>query len=285
MRDLAAYYDRLSLWTAVARAFGYGGGRGTLTVHRALADPRADGRPTATRVHDLLADALPPLTEPRVLDAGCGLGGTMIDLATRVGGTYVGLTLSEKQAAIGRRAAERGGHGRVIQFQVESYDTPPPGPFDLVVAIESLAHSSNPEQTVRRLSASLAVNGVFAVVDDMPEPAAAGNANHRQDLATFKSGWGCPVLWDAEQYRAQFANLGLRVFADLDLSPHVAPRTSNGIRQLERLNRVLHRAIPSDSWRTLMDSYHGGLALERLYRHRGMSYRMILAAAEARALD
>ena len=219
MRDLAAYYDRLSLWTAVARAFGYGGGRGTLTVHRALADPRADGRPTATRVHDLLADALPPLTEPRVLDAGCGLGGTMIDLATRVGGTYVGLTLSEKQAAIGRRAAERAGHGRAIQFQVESYDTPPPGPFDLVVAIESLAHSSNPEQTVRRLSASLAVNGVFAVVDDMPEPAAAGNANHLQDLATFKSGWGCPVLWDAEQYRAQFANLGLRVFADLESQP------------------------------------------------------------------
>ena len=29
---LAAYYDRLALWTAVARVAGYGGGRGTRPV-------------------------------------------------------------------------------------------------------------------------------------------------------------------------------------------------------------------------------------------------------------
>ena len=278
MRDLAAYYDRLSLWTTVARAFGYGGGRGTLTVHRALADPRADGRPTATRVHDLLVDALPPLTEPRVLDAGCGMGGTMIDLATRVGGTYVGLTSVRNKPRSAAWLPSGPGTAARFKFSVESYDS-----LRRVHSISSSRSSRSPTHRIRNRrsapSASLADNGAFAIVDDMPEPAAAGNAN-TADLATFKSGWGCPVLWDAERYRAQFADLGLRVFADLDLSPHVAPRTSNGIRQLERLNRVLHRAIPSDSWRSLMDSYHGGLALERLYRHRGMSYRMILAAAD-----
>ena len=62
---LAAYYDRLALWTAVARVAGYGGGRGTLTVHRALADPLTGGRPTTTRLHDVLAAALPPLPPAR----------------------------------------------------------------------------------------------------------------------------------------------------------------------------------------------------------------------------
>jgi len=277
--DLAAYYDRLSLWTTIARAFGYGGGRDALTVHRALADPRADGRPTPTRVHDLLADALPPLTAPRVLDAGCGMGGTMIDFATRVGGTYVGLTLSEKQAAIGRRAAGRAGHSpATIQFLIQSYDAPPAGPFDLIVAIESLAHSSNPAVTLQRLIGSLAPSGILAVVDDMPEPGVTSDNLCTPDLVTFKSGWSCPVLWGTSEYRAAFARLGLKILTDVDLSPHVAPRSASGIRQLERLNRLAHRAIPAESWRRLMDSYHGGLALERLYRRGAMSYRMMLAA-------
>ena len=39
-RDAAtgAYYDRLARWTAVVARIGYGGGRRSLTAHRALAD-------------------------------------------------------------------------------------------------------------------------------------------------------------------------------------------------------------------------------------------------------
>jgi hypothetical protein len=61
---LGVYYDRLSLWTWLARPFGYGGGSAQLTLHRLLSDPRAGGRPTATRVHDVIADALPSLDRP-----------------------------------------------------------------------------------------------------------------------------------------------------------------------------------------------------------------------------
>ena len=66
---VATYYDRLGRWNHVARVFGYGGGRGTLTVHRALVDPSARGRPTFTRLHDVLLEHLPSLDAPRMLDA------------------------------------------------------------------------------------------------------------------------------------------------------------------------------------------------------------------------
>jgi SAM-dependent methyltransferase len=274
---LAAYYDRLALWTAVARVAGYGGGRGTLTVHRALADPLTGGRPTTTRLHDVLAAALPPLTEPRVLDAGCGLGGTMIDLASRIGGTYTGLTVSERQARIGRRAAGRLAPGCSVQFLVRSYDTPPEDKFDLIVAIESLAHSADPASTVAGLSRCLAPGGLFAIVDDMPDESHSGPG--ASDLAAFKSGWQCPVLWSAADYRAALSRLGLTLLTDLDLTSHVSPRSIDGIRQLERLNRLMHRAIPSRAWRTLLDSYRGGLALERLYRQGVMRYRLLVAGS------
>jgi SAM-dependent methyltransferase len=273
MSDTAVYYDRLSRWTAVARFFGYGGGRDGLTVHRALADPRAEGRPTPTRLHELLLETLPPLAAPRVLDAGCGLGGTMIELAARLGGTCTGVTLSEQQAAIGRRAIASAGLDTSITIRVGSYDAPPVGPFDLIVAIESLAHSPDPRVSIDALSACLSTGGYLAVVDDMPEPSASA----ADDLTTFKSGWRLPVLWTAVEYRAAFRCTGLELIADRDLTAQLRPRTVGRIRQLELLNRGVRHLVASEGGRAMLDSYHGGLALERLYRRGRMRYRLLLA--------
>ncbi len=267
------YYDRLSRCTTWLAALGYGGGRRTLTAHRALADPCAGGRPTFTRLHDVLAAALPSPLCGRVLDAGCGLGGTMLDLARRGSATFVGLTLSEQQAVVARRAiANTGLEGR-IEVRVQSYDTSPAGPFDVVVAIESLAHSPHPPQTVATLAAHLAPGGWLAVVDDMPAREARGT----HDLALLKAGWRLPVLATAAELTATLERSGFGVVADHDLTAELRPRTLARIASLEALNRALHRCAPSAGWRALLDSYHGGLALERLYRHGLMNYRLLLA--------
>src|SRR5829696_1024470 len=105
--DLATYYDRLGQWNRAAGAFGFGGGTSTMTVHRALADPRAQGRATYTRLHDVLMEQLPALDSPRVLDAGCGLGGTMLALARERNASCVGLTLSRSQADSANASSRR----------------------------------------------------------------------------------------------------------------------------------------------------------------------------------
>ncbi len=272
--DTAAYYDRLSLWTAVARWCGYGGGREAGTVHRALVDPRAAGRPTVTRLHDLLIESLPPLSHPRVLDAGCGMAATMLDLAPRLGGEYVGVTLSDAQAAIGRRAVTRAGLDGRVRVLVGNYDDPPAGPFDAIVAIESLAHSTDPPASVAVLARQLAPGGVIAIVDDMPLVA------HDPDLETFKHGWRCPALCPHGRYLATFAALGLELVADRDLSPLVIPRSRARIAWLERLNRLAY-VVPAPAWRMMLDSYRGGLALERLYRRDLVHYRLLVARRAA----
>lgn len=272
------YYDRLSSWTRVAQRLGYGGGHATQTVHRALIDPRAAGRPTATRLHDLLLETLPPLSSPRVLDAGCGMGGTMIDLASRIGGQYVGVTLSERQARIGRAAVIRAGLARHVQLLVRSYDMPPVGPFDLVIAIESLAHSANPTASITGLARRLTPGGLLAIVDDMPRPDIARDTMAVRDLATFKRGWQCPVLATAVQHRSALEACGLELIADRDLTPAVSPRRLARIAFLQRLNRVAAAVVIFHAgWRSVLDSYYGGLALERLYRGGFVDYRMLVA--------
>ena len=274
-RDAATgvYYDRLSRWTAWLTALGYGGGRRTLTAHRALADPRTGGRPTFTRLHDVLAATLPSPLHGRVLDAGCGLGGTMLDLAARGSATFVGLTLSSQQAAVARRAATDAGLSARIEVRVESYDSPPPGPFDGVVAIESLAHSPQPVATIATLAAQLAPGGWLAIVDDMPRDAARGT----NDLAAFKAGWRLPVLLSTTELHSALERAGLALTTEQDLTGEVRPRALRRIAELERLNRTLHRIAWSPALRAVLESYRGGLALERLYRHDLMDYRLIVA--------
>jgi hypothetical protein len=97
------------------------------------------------------------------------------------------------------------------------------------------------------------------------------------DLNTFKAGWQAPVLWSALDYHNAFARLGLSPTLNRDLSPFYRPRTLARTRQLERLNRALRRAVPLVPWRALMDSYQGGLALERLYRNGTVRYRLLIA--------
>lgn len=268
-----SYYDRLSRWTAWLAALGYGGGRATLTAHRALADPHYSGRPTFTRLHDVLADALQAPVAGRVLDAGCGLGGTMLDLVARGSATFVGVTLSERQAAVARRAIARAGLDHRIEVRVGSYDAPPAGPFDGIVAIESLAHAPDPAATIATLAARLAPRGWLAVVDDMPLAEARGTS----DLATFQAGWRLPVLLSAAELDAALERAGLELAVKQELTGEVRPRTPARIAQLETLNHIVRRLTPSAGVRAVLDSYRGGLALERLYARGLMSYRLVVA--------
>jgi SAM-dependent methyltransferase len=268
---IAGYYDRLNRWNRIAQLLGYGGGRRTLTVHRALADPHANGRPTPSRLHDLIREVLPPLDALDLLDAGCGLGGTMLDLARHRRGRFIGVTLSPVQAATANEAARAAGVADRVEAMVQSYDAPPQGPFDVVLAIESMAHSPSPVRTLAALVAVLKPEGMLIVVDDMPEPGARA-----EDLETFKRGWQCPVLWTAAEWRAALTDGHLSLTVDRDLTPECRPRSLSGIARLESLNR-LAALLPLDGLRRVLESHRGGLALERLLRQGGVAYRMLVA--------
>jgi tocopherol O-methyltransferase len=272
---LGGYYDRLARWTERAERLGYGGGYESLTVHRALADPRAGGRATVTRLHDVLLAALPRAPAGHVLDAGCGLGGTMLDLAGRCPARFTGLTLSERQAVVGREAVAKAGLSGRIAIEIGDYDSPPEGPFELALLIESLAHSKDFDTSVAAIAKRVAPGGIIAVIDDMPEPQARGS----RDLALFQSGWRVPALPSAAELKASLVRQDFAIVADRDLTHELRPRTPARIAVLETLNRALRRVAPSPGLRLLLDSYHGGLALERLYRNGLMRYRLILAEA------
>ncbi|MBX7200162.1 MAG: methyltransferase domain-containing protein, partial [Rhodospirillaceae bacterium] len=218
--------------------------------------------------------------QPRVLDAGCGLGGTIFFWQGSRGGAYDGLTLSPEQHRRATLEAARRRVAGVCRFHVRSYQEPIPraasaslsAPFDAVIAVESLAHSPDPAATVANLAAALAPGGLMLIVDDMPD----GNREPAR-LREFKRCWRCPVLADAAGYRAALAAAGVMVVHEADWSHRLRPRPLTWLKVLIAAFGLACRLSPSRALRDALEAMLGGFCLEALYRTGGMRYRFIVA--------
>lgn len=244
-------------------------------VHRALNDP--DGGPPSPHViHRLMLEGLDLPAAPRVLDAGCGYGATMLDLAPRLGGDWTGLTLSEAQRARGSAAIAAAGLGDRVRIHVQSYDAPPPGPFDLIIGIESLIHSAAPDATIAALARVLAPGGHLVMVDDMP--AEAMPPEPAQRMALFRRYWRCPVAPTREGWLRAMGEAGLSLVAERDLNPllrvrsmaQAAPRLAELRGWRARLGRALGVGVRAEA-------EIGGIMLETLQTEGLVHYRLLAA--------
>jgi SAM-dependent methyltransferase len=275
------YYNWLSWFQRATSWIGQGGGYQSLTVHRLLASSDRAVAP-ADVVHERILSAAGAKNAPRVVDAGCGLGGTIFYLHRRLGGEYDGLTLSPTQRAHAEREAKRRGAADACRFHLRSYDEDlcpiVPEGADLIVAIESLAHSARPERTIANLAKTLRPGGALIVVDDVPGDALP---DADADVAGFRSGWRCPAIAGHAQLLAALSNAGLDLERDEDLTPLVVRRNPQDIERLVTVNRRWRRWAGWTGAAELIDSLHGGLMLERLYRRGLMRYRLVAARRTA----
>jgi SAM-dependent methyltransferase len=274
---LARYYDWLGRFYRIASWFGRGGAYDSLAVHRLLASERPDVAP-ADVVHERILAAIGPLRQPRVLDAGCGLGGTVFYLHRRVGGRFDGLTLSPSQRARAEREAARRGVAEECRFHLRSYDGSlvdlAPDGADLVVAIESLAHSPDPVRSIANLGRTMKTGGRLVIVDDVPDEALADDD---PDFAAFREGWRCPAVARRSTLEGALAGADLIVERDDDLTALVSRRSEAELERLVRGNRRWRAMAGFTGAAGLIDSLYGGLMLERLYRRGVMRYRMVVA--------
>ena len=275
--QLGYYYDWLSRYQRVVTRLGHKGGFDPLTVHRLLTPDRPGVAP-ADVVHERIVSASGLPSHPRVLDAGCGVGGTVFYLQARLDGRYDGLTLSAIQQKRASREAARRGLSETCRFHVRSYDTAladllPEG-ADLIVAIESLAHSLDPARSLANLARAIRPGGRLAVVDDVPRDELAADD---PDFAGFREGWACPAVASDTRLASALDAAGLSVEHDEDLTPLVPLRDGAALERLVRANRRWRRLAAFASVKRVIDSLHGGLMLERLYHRRLARYRFIVA--------
>ncbi len=97
----------------------------------------------------------------RILDAGCGVGGSARFLARHFGAAALGVTLSPVQARAGTQMTREAGLSDRVSIEVRDLMTltPADGPFDLIWSLESAEHIADKAAMIQQFHELLAPGG------------------------------------------------------------------------------------------------------------------------------
>jgi tocopherol O-methyltransferase len=100
----------------------------------------------------------------RVLDIGCGFGGSSFFLAKQYGASATGITISPVQVEMANRAAaERKLDAKFLLMDAEALQFSQP--FDLFWSVESISHYQDPAKFFSSAVKFLKPGGTFALID------------------------------------------------------------------------------------------------------------------------
>ena len=213
------YYERHT-----AAFLSYGEGRHEGALHRAVWGPGVKSAAAAAHfVESRIANAvrLRALNQRpcRVLDLGCGVGGSLAHLAMLVPMTGVGITLSPLQARLANHRLSEAGLSDRVTCHVGDYSHLPlrADMADLAIAIESFVHAPSPDGFFRECQRVVRTGGVLAICDDLlsalPSPAAT------LVVQQFSSQWHIKTLVSREQLVASALHAGFTRIESIDLTP------------------------------------------------------------------
>jgi cyclopropane fatty-acyl-phospholipid synthase-like methyltransferase len=160
----------------------------------------------------------------RVLDAGCGIGGSAIWLAENRGVRVTGITLSELQVSQARRNAANRGVTETAEFKAADFCATPfaDESFDVVWGIESICHALDKGQFAREAYRLLRKGGRLVCSD--------GYALRREfavdeweTIRTCLNGWQIPNLATPDEFRSYLEQSGFQEIRYADITANILP--------------------------------------------------------------
>lgn len=216
-KDIATYYDvsedhYMYFWDlnqSHSLHYGYWDAS-TKTFREALAN-----------INKVLAEKATVTAGSKVLDAGCGVGGSSIWLAKNKHAIVTGITLSNKQAARANAYAASVNLSENAAFEVQDYTRTPyeSESFDVVWAIESVCHASNKEDFIKEAYRLLKPGGQLIMADFFI--VREGNATDQRNINAWGYGWAVPFFEKQENFQHMLKKAGFTTADMIDSTEHI----------------------------------------------------------------
>lgn len=174
------------------------------------------------RENQVLAQRAAITPENRVLDAGCGVGGSAIWLANEVGCSVTGITLSEHQVAESRKNAEARGVTENTTFEVADYTATgyEDASFDVVWAIESVCHAENKQDFIAEAYRLLKPGGRLILADFFATKEAFTEEENKL-MEDWLSGWSVKTLAYTPDFHRGLESVGFTTIDYQDATDNV----------------------------------------------------------------
>ena len=207
--------------------------------------------------------------EDYVLDAGCGTGFTLFYLHDLFHIRGTGISISSKEVDYARKYTQRNDLGNYLEFELDNYFTHSrPGSYSRILCIESLKHANNIEETINNLLRNLGQGGTMVIIDDFIKK--DSKTINKQKLL-----WDSPAF-DEEKIYTDIINKNRSYYHNtIDLTEFVPVRPVWKLNLMIFLLSVYKWILLGINTRNI-NTYIGGLILEKLYTRDIISYKAII---------
>ncbi len=211
------YYD------LVTDFYEYGWGR---SFHFAPRVPGESFKASLVRHERYLSDALGLKPGMVVADLGCGVGGSLLEIARFSGAKIVGVNSNGYQLELARKFTEEAGLTHLAEYlhcdflQVDAPDES----FDAVYSIEATCCAPDKLSIYGEIFRLLKPGARFAAYEYcMTDPFDASNPHHLKIKADIKLGGGLLVIDDPQTVNDALRTVGFEVLETRDLSVQTGP--------------------------------------------------------------
>jgi len=194
----------------------------SLAIHYGYWDEKVKNFPQSLlRMNEIMMEAAAINSSDKVLDAGCGIGGSSIFLAENIGCSVTGISLSEKQVNKAKELAIEKKVDAKAEFKVMNYCATnfPDESFDIVWGCESICYADDKEQFIKEAYRLLKPGGRLVIADGFVTDF---KNNDRPTIRNWLDGWQVNYLETLDGFENFMSGSGFKNIFSRDISKFAA---------------------------------------------------------------
>jgi tocopherol O-methyltransferase len=245
-------------------------------IHHGLWEEEVNPLLAQRRLIDRVAVAVGLREGEKILDVGCGMGGSAVELATHYRCSVTGVTLSPVQCCWARLLAAWHGVRRRVRFCCADAEEVKfsPGAFDVIWTVECSEHFFDKPAFFHRAATWLRAGGRVALCAWL-----AGNGSGIEPhVQAVGEGFLCPSFGTAKDYRHWLESAGLVVTIDENLTAQVIRTWDICHRRVQMSGVGVLGRLAGRSMRQFLNRF---TALGDAYRNGAMQYGLLVAERPA----